>query len=377
MSWGRRLVRIALWVLAGSVLGLIILIALVSSGDLENDSAADRIAESIYVALWIVVGLSVLALLVGGIAAGRGWSRFLLGVLLFLALAFFVSRLISPRSDALEIEEAIETVATTSDPTVCEELMTPNYLEQVSGVPAPFSDEVCEQTISFSEPADSVDVTDIEVDGEEASALVSYVGGAFDGSSLMVGLVDDDDWKLDRRLRFQSLDRPAFEKALREQLVEPEFAFSAKGADCIVRRLGALPDRALEQRLLSATSQTLDRAGVACDREGVEESITTALEEDPPYPPPVVACVERELEQLSDERLAQLYVDGPVEFGRLLLGCGRERVMEAYSSELEDAEYDSSAVECLLDAFEDLPAEEFTRLTHDDQRYGELYDDCE
>lgn len=50
--------------------------------------------------------------------------------------------------------------------------------------------------------------------------------------------------------------------------------------------------------------------------------------------------------------------------------------MEAYGSELEDSGYESSEVECFLDAFAGLSAEEFIRLTYDEKHFGELSEDC-
>ncbi|MDQ3728499.1 MAG: hypothetical protein M3355_02805, partial [Actinomycetota bacterium] len=223
MSWGRRLVGIALRALAGCVLAFFALVALVSLADIENNSTGDKIAEWIYSAIWVLAGLSFVALVIGGLTTMRGPARFILVGLLTLVLAFFVSRLISPPSDALQVEDVLETVSTTSDPSVCEELMTSAYLEQVTGLSAPFSDEFCEQTISSRDAAADVEVMDIEVGEEEATALVSYSGGPLDGSRVAVALVEDDgDWKIDRRLRFQTLDRPAFEDALRDQLDDPE-----------------------------------------------------------------------------------------------------------------------------------------------------------
>ncbi|MDQ3759506.1 MAG: hypothetical protein M3331_06165, partial [Actinomycetota bacterium] len=215
------------------------------------------------------------------------------------------------------------------------------------------------------------------VAGGKASALVSYSGGVVDGSRLVVALIEDEgDWKIDQRVRFQSLDRAAFEEALRDQLVDPELGFSSKGANCIVQRFGVLPRRELEQRLLNGGDQTFDRTSVACDRGAVEALVAIQLDEVPFYPASVVSCVEQELRRLSDERLAKVYVDGLVEFGRLILGCGRERVLEAYGSELEDSGYEASEVECLLDAFAGLSADEFARLTYDEDQFAELSDDC-
>jgi hypothetical protein len=167
-----------------------------------------------------------------------------------LLIAFLGSRLIAP-SDSAEIEEAITTVATSKDPGFCDAFLTQAYLEQMTGVKAPYADELCEEAARL-DAADAVDVTDVDVNGDEATATATYSGSSLDGSSLVVRLVrSDGDWKLDRKLRVEFLNRAGLERGYREVLVSPDYRFSEAGASCVIAETRQLTDAELADSVLS------------------------------------------------------------------------------------------------------------------------------
>ena len=75
MPAGRRLISVAVRVLAACVVAFVLLVAVVALAEVENNSTGDDIAETIYQAIWVVAGLALVALVVGGLSALRERSR--------------------------------------------------------------------------------------------------------------------------------------------------------------------------------------------------------------------------------------------------------------------------------------------------------------
>ncbi len=75
-------------------------------------------------------------------------------------------------SDESEIEEAIETSATTGDPSNCTKLETANFVEQSTGESGKAAIKACEEEAKKDpeSKAESVEVTEVEVDGSKATA---------------------------------------------------------------------------------------------------------------------------------------------------------------------------------------------------------------
>jgi hypothetical protein len=117
--------------------------------------------------------------------------------------------------------------------------------------------ESCEEDAeNDSGDPDSVKVTDVQVQGSDATADVAFSGGNFDGSTLRVALVEEDDgWKLDETTEFVDFDREGLLKALEESFGEEEFSpKEAKLAECILGAFGARSDQGLEEVFLDGAS---------------------------------------------------------------------------------------------------------------------------
>jgi hypothetical protein len=114
--------------------------------------------------------------------------------------------------DEDQITETIELAATSGDPKVCTEAQTVNFIQQTSGEPGDSPEQAvrqCEQDAANT-PAEEVDVTDIEIDGDSATAKAEVTGSFFDGQTLDLGLVKDgDQWKLDEFRGLADFDRDA------------------------------------------------------------------------------------------------------------------------------------------------------------------------
>src|SRR5262249_50866387 len=110
--------------------------------------------------------------------------------------------------DEGKIETAIETAATSSDPSACTEIETLRFVEQNTQTEGSDAVAACEKEAEEGEDvADSVKITKVSVDGDAATATVAFSGGNFDGQGLEVALAKENkEWKLDEVLGFSEFD---------------------------------------------------------------------------------------------------------------------------------------------------------------------------
>lgn len=170
-------------------------------------------------------------------------------------------------AEEAQIEETIETSVTTTDPSKCTELMTANFREQNSGLRGDAALEDCEEEAGdTSDDPDSVEVAAIAVDGSDATAEVSFVGGGFDGQALDVALVKEgDQWKLDEIAGFATLDADALATTIEEQFEESSAEISAEVISCIGDALRDAPQEEVEELLLSGSSEKFVEFAEACE----------------------------------------------------------------------------------------------------------------
>ncbi len=148
-----------------------------------------------------------------------------------------------------QITEAIETAATSSDPSVCTELQTQRFNEQSTGETGDAALESCREEVGDA-PAESVEVSSIAVDGDAATAEAAVTGSFLDGSTVEIGLVKEGErWKLDELTGFAEFDRAGFEAAFAEEVRSDE-EIPPKAADCIVDRFQGFSDQEAQEFLL-------------------------------------------------------------------------------------------------------------------------------
>jgi hypothetical protein len=275
--------------------------------------------------------------------------------------------------DEERIERRIEAVATGTDPYFCQDAVTVAYMEQITGSHRPFADDACEA--ASPHPADSVKVSDISVDGDVATAAVTYTGGSLDGSTTRVRLIKEGGvWKIDRRLGFAHFDRAGFRRGYR--VVVGQFGSPAPAVRCALAHEARLTNAQVERSMLAGADPALTRISVACDREGVERSIlgSAAAAE---LEPAASACFERRLAAVGAAKLAHLETDTPA-FGRLLTSCDREAVV-SYTRRKLIAEGRESRTEiaCIIRVLRALPPAGQYRLAYDEERFADVYDRCE
>jgi hypothetical protein len=139
--------------------------------------------------------------------------------LVLSALAFALGLLAcgGGESDEDKVAEAIETTFIGNDPGKCTEVVTQAFIEQVEMSKGKEAVEQCEEGVREDEPADSdsVEVSDVRIDGSAATADVAFAGGSYDGQVLAIALVEEDGaWKPDRIAGFVRLDKDQLASSL-------------------------------------------------------------------------------------------------------------------------------------------------------------------
>jgi ABC-type glycerol-3-phosphate transport system substrate-binding protein len=172
----------------------------------------------------------------------------------------------SGSSDEDQIEEAIETSATASDPANCTKLETLAFSEQSSGESGKAAIEACEEEAKDPEgKAESVAVSEVEVDGSKATANAAITGGSLEGQMVSIDLVEEEgQWKLDQISGFVELDQGQLAKVFEEQLekggeVEPGVTA------CIVAGIEEAPKAEAEEFVLDPANQALGELAESCE----------------------------------------------------------------------------------------------------------------
>lgn len=169
--------------------------------------------------------------------------------------------------DEDQITAAIERAATSTDPAKCTEVQTVQFVQETDGEPGDSPEEAlqrCRENAGDA-PADSVDVSDIEVDGDGATAKALVTGSFFDGQTLDLALVKEgDQWKLDEFRGFAEIDRDALisgvQEGLRSENASPE------AIDCVTGQLEAQSDEQIEAAFLGDEPQAEDRIFEPCSK---------------------------------------------------------------------------------------------------------------
>jgi hypothetical protein len=168
-------------------------------------------------------------------------------------------------SDEDEITDVIETSVTSDDPETCTTLATQEFVEQTTFEVGEAAIAQCEEDArDTSDDPDSAQVSDVSVDGEDATADVAFVGGPLDGSTVSVALVKDgDDWKLNEITDIPEFDFEAFQAAFTAEL-SAEGDLPPELADCIVQAFGQAGEERVKEVFLSGDGQQLNAIFAGC-----------------------------------------------------------------------------------------------------------------
>jgi hypothetical protein len=144
----------------------------------------------------------------------------LLTALLALALTFALVACGGDDGNGEEdaVTEAMEVSATSTDPADCTRLQTQEFMEQTTLETGETAVKQCEEDApkTFDDPT-SVEVSNVSVDGSDATADIAFTGGSFDGSTLSIALVKEgDQWKVNEITDIPEFDFEGFVAAFRE-----------------------------------------------------------------------------------------------------------------------------------------------------------------
>jgi hypothetical protein len=166
------------------------------------------------------------------------------------------------------IEKTIETFSRTDDPADCRRLATARFLVQTGSVGYDAALSACEEAAvdPLVEDAKKVTISEIQVDGDAATAVASYRGSGFDGQTIRVALVErDGQWKHDELVGFVDFDADKMVTALgRELLLQAKFREEAELMSCVVSGLRRLEDGELEGILLGESPELLLQVAQGC-----------------------------------------------------------------------------------------------------------------
>jgi len=184
-------------------------------------------------------------------------------ILLFSALALVACG--SSGGEEGEIEEVVETSATSTDPADCKKLNTQQFIEQTTQGSGDAAVKQCEADAKEEKGAESVSVSAVEVDGSDATAEVAMSGGNLDGQALEVALIKDGDgWKLNEVVKFTEFDRAKLVDVLEAGLSEPSAEVDPKFASCMVEGFRQGSQAEVEELLFGDSPQALEELFEAC-----------------------------------------------------------------------------------------------------------------
>ena len=189
--------------------------------------------------------------------AGRLWRWALLGAVAIAAIV--VAVVVSTgggggNEEEDQVTSVVETEATTTDRANCTKLHTQRYLEQAyfGGTGQDARDACDAQTRNSADDPDSVNVTDVQVSGNSASAEVRHNGGSFDGQTLVLSLRKvGDEWKLDKIDDLKDFDLQRFADAFETTAVKFTRAFTPEQAHCAARRYARMSPDDVKAGILS------------------------------------------------------------------------------------------------------------------------------
>jgi copper chaperone CopZ len=168
--------------------------------------------------------------------------------------------------DADKITEAIETAATSADPSNCAALETQRFDEQNSQQKGKAAVKTCEAEAEKGETqADAVNVSSVSVDGEKATAEVEFEGGPLNSQVLEFALVETEGaWKLDQIEGFAKYDGKALAKIFEGQFEAEPKGPSPAQASCFTGKIAAASKAEAEELFLGGSPGPIEELAEGC-----------------------------------------------------------------------------------------------------------------
>jgi copper chaperone CopZ len=169
-------------------------------------------------------------------------------------------------SDESQITETIETAATTSDPSNCTKLETVSFVEQNTEQKGNAAVKACEEEAEAGEEqAEGAKVSNVDVNGEKATAEVEFEGGSLGSQALEVALVKEGgDWKLDQIEGFADYDGKALGEAFEEEFKENPEELNEEQAKCIAGKVAEASQAQAEELFFSGSPDAIIKLAEGC-----------------------------------------------------------------------------------------------------------------
>lgn len=168
--------------------------------------------------------------------------------------------------DEAAIEEAIETAATSSDPSKCTEVQTEHFNETETGKTGEAALKTCEEEAeNGGEQAESVTVSNIEIEGEGATAIAEVEGSPLNGQVIGIALEKEEGaWKLDGFTGFVKYNGAEIASAIEKGLTK-EGGANAELAPCIAEGVEEMTEEEAEAMVFEKSQEGLEEIAAACN----------------------------------------------------------------------------------------------------------------
>jgi hypothetical protein len=168
--------------------------------------------------------------------------------------------------DETAIAEAIENSATSVSPSKCTEFQTEEFNEQDQSVSGKGALKACEENVEENEtPAESVDVSNIKVNGETATAEAAVNGSALNGQTIEVEVAEEEGaWKLNQFLGFTKFDGAALGEGLEEEF-EAQGGVSPKLAKCVSEGFAEASQEEAESLIFEGNTEGIEKLAEKCE----------------------------------------------------------------------------------------------------------------
>ena len=270
--------------------------------------------------------------------------------------------------------------ATSSNPAFCG-LMTADFVEQsFESRDGAAGFYWCRARATGALRPHAVDVSNVRVSDNRATADVAYRGGSFSGSTLRFGLVEREGrWKVDRLLGFATFDREASTAAIRKYVRHGPFTLSPSAAGCVLASFGRFSSDDIQRQYVDGRSFGAGtRIYLRCGRDAVVRALATWLAPSSySHAKRLRVCVEKRLAGASTKRIVDLYRD-PTGFLEIQLSCGRRTVLAAYRRALRGSrnDYSRTVIECTIASLRRLSDRTLAEAFVDLDRVQEIVDSC-
>lgn len=164
------------------------------------------------------------------------------------------------------VKAAIETSGTSTDPSKCSEVQTAAFNESETGETGKQALKTCEEEAEADvNPAETVSVSNVEVNGETATAEVAVTGSALNEQGLEVEVTKEEgDWKLNKFIGFTNFDGKALGESLEKELLKEE-GVSASLAKCVSEGIAEISQPEAEALVFEKNLEAVEEVAKSCE----------------------------------------------------------------------------------------------------------------